>query len=154
MSACSQSGDVENQENQIIEGNDSNEQPPEEAISNPAIFSDMQIPIIDGGYIINEKKLQNAKNKTGMQVWEKSDKSFEDVKAFYLENMEKNGWERKTDADKQSSPEQENGEAPVQYFVTKFHKVRDADKKGYVFLLNITSGKDKKTTVIKILKEM
>lgn len=152
--SCSQSENSENQEAQVSEVNTSGNQAPKKQVPYPEVFTDMQIPVIDGAYILNKKKLTNTKNKIGMQVWERSDKSFEDVKAFYLDDLEKNGWERKTDADKQSSPEHERGDAPVKYFVTKFHKQIQGGKKRFILLINVTSGNEGTTTVIKILKEM
>jgi hypothetical protein len=130
------------------------DQKPKKSIPYPSLFTDTNIPLIDGAYVVNKKELKNTKNKTGMRIWEKSEKSFDDVVAFYLENLEKSGWERKTDADKQNTPEQERDEVPVKYFVTKFHKYMTAEKKRYVLLINVTSGNDGVVTIIKILKEM
>ncbi len=152
--SCSQTENTENQENQISEVSTPVDQRPKEDIPYPTLFSDIQVPLIDGAYVLNKKVLKNSKNKTGMQVWEKSPNSFDEVKDYYLETLTKNGWERKTDADKQSSPEQERDEVPVKYFVTKFHKEIAAEKKKYVLLLNVTSGNNTETTIIKIIKEM
>jgi hypothetical protein len=152
--SCSQSENTENQEIQNSEENPPPSYVPEEAIPYPAIFTDKQVPLIGGAYVLNKKVLKNTKNKTGIQLWEKSKKNFDDVKAYYLDALTENGWERKTDADKQSTPEQEKDEPPVKYFVTKFHKEIAAEKKRYVLLLNVTSGNNSETTIIKILKEM
>ena len=154
LMSCSQTENSESQETQISEENTPGNQPPKEEITYPEIFTDMQVPVIDGAYILQKKKLTNTKNKIGMQVWERSDKSFDDVKTYYLDVLEKNGWERKTDADKQSSPEHERGDAPVKYFVTKFHKKMATDRKNFVLLINVTSGNEGTTTIIKIIKEM
>ena len=154
LMSCSQTENPESQESQGSEKSASDYKPPKEEIPYPEIFSDMQVPVIDGAYILQKKKLTNTKNKIGMQVWERTNKSFEDVKAYYLDVLEKNGWERKTDADKQSTPEQERDEAPVKYFVTKFHKEMEVDKKRFVMLINVTSGNEATTTIIKIIKEM
>ena len=90
----------------------------------------------------------------GMQLWERSDKNFESVKDYYLETLQNKGWERRTDADKQSTVEQETDIAPVKYFVTKFHKKMPDEKKRYVLLINVSSNNEGKTTVMKIIKEM
>lgn len=152
LAACSQPDNSETAA--ISEGNYSPSQGHKDPIPYPAIFSDKKVPMIPGAFVLNSKELENTKNKTGMQNWERVGKSFEEVKAYYLENLPKNGWERKTDADKQSSPEEEADKEPVKYFVTKFLREEPAEKKRYVLLLNITAGNDGNTTVIKIIKEM
>ncbi len=154
FTSCSQSENPENEEAQISEGNIISNQPPEVEVPYPEVLSEMEVPVIDGAYIMNKKKLTNKKNRIGVQVWERTDKSFDDVKAYYLDVLEKNGWDRKTDADKHSTADHERGDAPVKYFVTKFHKKLEGGKKNFVLLINITSGNEEATTVIKILKEM
>ena len=151
LGACSQS---ENSNAAISKGEASMNQRPKETIPYPSVFSDLEVPMIDNAYVLNTKNLKNTKNKAGMQIWERTDKSFDEVKAFYLENLPKNGWERKTDADKHSNPEQEADSSPVKYLVTKFLKEESSKDKRYVLLLNITDGNDGNITIIKILKEM
>ncbi len=155
--SCSQNEETENQqnqENQLSVGTSTLDDGPIEDIPYPSIFTDKQVPLIDGAYLINKKELKNTKNMVGMQIAEKSDKSYDDVIAYYLENLEKNGWERKTDADQKSTPEQENDETPVKYFVTKFLKDVPEENKKYVLLINIASMDRGKTTITKIIKEM
>ena len=152
--SCSGSENSETQPPQTSEVSNPSGYVPEETIPYPAIFTNSEVPLIDGAYLINVKQLKNSKNYAGMQIAEKTDKSFEEVKAYYLENLESTGWERRTDADKQSTADQERDEAPIKYFVTKFHKNLGAEKKKFVLLINITTPKDGITTVTKIIKEM
>ena len=152
--SCSQSDNSDGQVQQVNRENTPGGKVVIKEVPYPMIFTDTQIPIIDDARVVNSQKLTNSKNKVGMKVWEKSDKSFDDVRDFYLDAFESNGWTRKTDADKQSTPEQERDEAPTKYFVTKFHKVGGPADKRFITLLNITSGNDGKITIIKILKEM
>ena len=121
MVSCSQSENTESEENPESEANEvkstnTNDEPPEEEIPYPSIFTEMQVPLINSAYIIHAKQLNNNKKITGMQIWEKSGEGFEDVKSYYLKTIPENGWERKTDADKQSTPEQERDDAPVEVF--------------------------------------
>ena len=152
--SCSGSENSETQTPQTGEESNPSGFIPEETIPYPAIFSDSEVPLIDGAYLINVKQLKNTKHMAGMQIAEKTDKSFEEVKAYYLETLESTGWERRTDADKQSTTDQERDEAPIKYFVTKFHKDLTAEEKKYVLLINITTPNDGITTVTKIIKEM
>ncbi len=154
FASCSQSENQESQGEQSNVASTTAVQTPKKDIPYPSLFSDKDIPMIDGAFVLNKKELKNTKNKTGLQLWERTDKNFEDVKTYYLDILEKNGWERRTDADKQSTKEQEADKIPVRYFVTKFHKEMTDEKKRYVLLLNVTSGNEGHTTIIKILKEM
>ncbi len=149
--SCSQS---EPTEKQISTANTSFDRESREQVEYPAILKDIDVPLIDDAFVLNKKELNNSKNKTGIQVWEKSKKSFEAVRDFYLESLPKHNWERKTDGDQQSTPEQENDVPPIRHFLTKFIKDDKEAKKRYILLVNIAKAGDEETTIIKTLKEM
>ena len=153
--SCAQSETPETQENEpTVVGTSSDGEAPKKEFDYPAIFNETDVPLMEGSYLLNKKELKNTKNMAGMQLWERSDKNFESVKDYYLETLQNKGWERRTDADKQSTVEQETDIAPVKYFVTKFHKKMPDEKKRYVLLINVSSNNEGKTTVMKIIKEM
>ena len=83
-----------------------------------------------------------------MQVREETNADFDSVLNFFLEELEKNNWKRDTSRDKTSTPELENDDPPVKYFVTNFQK----DK--YLLMINVTTIDNKRTSIMKIIKEI
>ncbi len=114
----------------------------------PDFFKELGVPQAKDAFVMNTKKLPNSKGKYGTQTREETSDDFESAKAFFLSQLEQNDWKRDTKRDKKSTPEQENDEVPVKYFVTNFQK----DK--YLLMLNITATNNERTIVTKILKEI
>lgn len=147
LTSCGETGQSESEENQAIERDTGIVQSSQVSLDYPEKLSKIDIPLVEGATVIYVQP-----NKGGLRVWEKSDKDFDEVKAYYLEELVNNGWERKTDADKEGPAEQESGSVPRKYFETKYHKEDSVEKKKYVLLISFRTGKDGKTTIIKILE--